>query len=98
MLYALLHLEAPRKVLGSKVVTWLNTYSYGFYLMHFCVLCTFSCGFYLALCDKLNYHVLALLNYVLSFGLTVGISWLIQKFVEKPGTELANMISAKLCK
>lgn len=98
VLYALLHLKAPRKVLGSKVVTWLNTYSYGFYLMHFTVLCTFSCGFYLALQDKMNYHVLALLNYVLSFGLTVLISMLIQKFVEQPGLKLANMISSRLCK
>lgn len=98
VLFALLHLSWPKKVLGSKWLTWLNTYSYGFYLMHFCILCTFSCGFYLALSDKMNYHVLALLNYVLSFGLTVLTSWLIQRFVEKPGTQLANMISSRLCK
>lgn len=98
VLYALLHLKTPRKVLSCRFFVWLNSISYGFYLMHFTVLCTFSCGFYLALHDKMNYHAIALLNYFLSFALTVVISWLIQKFVEKPGMILANQITARLCK
>lgn len=98
VLYALLHLEAPRKVLGARALTWLNTYSYGFYLVHFFVLCTFSCGFYLALQEYVNYHLLAVMNYVLSFALTVFLSFLIHKFVEKPGLQLANGVAAKFCK
>lgn len=97
VLYAVLHLKAPQKVLGSRMLTWINTYSYGFYLTHFLVLCTFSCGFYLALGEHLNYHVLAVLNYILTFGLTVFISFLIHKFVELPGMKLANGIAKKLC-
>jgi len=97
VLYAVLHLKAPQKVLGSRVLTWLNTYSYGFYLVHFMLLCTFSCGFYLALYEHMNYHLLAVINYVLTFGLTVFISFLIQKFVEIPGMKLANGIAKKLC-
>lgn len=97
VLYAVLHLKAPQKVLGSRVFTWLNTYSYGFYLTHFLVLCTFSSGFYLALQEHVNYHVLAVINYILSFGLTVFISFLIHKFVEIPGMKLANGMAKKLC-
>lgn len=97
LLYAVLHLKAPQKVLGARALTWLNTYSYGFYLTHFLVLCTFSSGFYLALYKHVNYHVLAVVNYLLTFGITVFISFLIHKFVEKPGMQLANGIAAKLC-
>lgn len=97
VLYAVLHLKAPQKLLGQKWITWLNKYSYGFYLTHFMVMCTFSCGFYLALCDRVNYHLLAVINYILTFGLTVFISFLIHRFVEKPGMQLANGIAAKLC-
>lgn len=97
VLYGVLHLKATQKVLGNRVLTWLNTYSYGFYLVHFMLLCTFSCGFYLALHEHVNYHVLAVINYVLTFGLTVFISFLIQKFVEVPGMKLANGIAKKLC-
>ncbi len=97
VLYAVLHLKAPQKVLGSRILTWLNTYSYGFYLVHFMLLCTFSCGLYLALHEHVNYHLLAVINYVLTFGLTVFISFLIHKFVEIPGMKLANGIAKKLC-
>lgn len=97
LLYAVLHLKASQKILSARALTWLNTYSYGFYLTHFLVLCTFSSGFYLALHQHVNYHVLAVINYILTFGLTVFISFLIQKFVEKPGMQLANGIAAKLC-
>lgn len=96
VLFALLHLKLPKQLLGAKVLTWLNRYSYGFYLLHFMVLCTFSCGFYLALSDKLNYHLIALLNYVLTFTLTVMLSWVMNRFVEKPGMKLANRIAAGL--
>lgn len=96
VLFALLHLELPKKILAARPLIWLNRYSYGFYLVHFFVLCSFSCGFYLALSEKWNYHVIAICNYVLSFLLTVGISWLINCFVEKPGMKLANDVAKKL--
>jgi len=97
VIFAVLQLKGPQKVLGAKWLTWLNTYSYGFYLVHFMVLCTFSSGFFVALYEHMNYHVLALLNYLLSFALTLLISVPIQKFVEKPGMKLANDFAAKFC-
>ena len=43
----------------------------------------------------MNYHVIAVLNYLLSFGLTVGVSMLIHKYVELPGMRLAAMTVRK---
>nr|MBQ8253567.1 acyltransferase [Lachnospiraceae bacterium] len=97
ILFALLHLKAPQKVLGVKALTWLHTYSYAFFLTHFMVLCTFSCGFYLAFREKMNYHVLAAVNYVLSFALTLAISVLVHKFAEKPGMKFANQFADQFC-
>ena len=97
VLYGVIHLPKLHKPLGSRALTWLNRYSYGFYLVHFFVLCTFSCGFYLTLADRLPYHLIAVLNYVLSFGVTVFLSWLIHRFVEKPGMQLAGLVAAR-CK
>lgn len=94
ILYALLHLDAPAKLLSIKPFRWFFQFTYGFYLVHFVVLCTFSCGFYLLLCNRINYHLLALLNYILSFILTTFLSWLLHIFVEKPGMKLSNRIGA----
>lgn len=92
LVYALLHLNGPAKVLSIKPFTWFNQYTYGFYLIHFAVLCTFSCSLYLALESRMNYHVLAVLNFIISFILTTVLSFLMNRFVEKPGMRLAAKI------
>lgn len=96
VLYAVLHLDILKKALGKKWVTALNKCSYGFYLTHFFILCTFSCRFYLALQPFVNYHVIAILNYILTLALTIGVSALIKKYVEVPGMKLADMTARKL--
>lgn len=94
VIYGLLHLSRPAKILSIKPFTWFNQFTYGFYLLHFAVLCTFSCNFYISLQDKMNYHVLAVLNLILSFVLTTILSYLLHMFVEKPGMKLAGKIGA----
>lgn len=92
VIYALLHLGKPANILGWKPFLKFNQFSYGFYLVHFPVLCTFSCGMYLLLKDTLNYHLLAVIIYVLSFVLTCGLSYLIHITLEKPGMKIAARI------
>ncbi|MBR6315940.1 MAG: acyltransferase [Lachnospiraceae bacterium] len=96
VLYAVLHLESLKKALSKGFVTWLNRCSYGFYLTHFFILCTFSCGFYLALQPYVNYHVIAIANYILTLAVTIGVSMLMKKFVEEPGIVLSNAVAVKL--
>lgn len=96
VLYALLHLEAPNKLLSNRAFVWFNKSSYGFYLLHFPIMCTFGCGLYLLLNGKMNYHVATLIVYVLTFALTTGLSVVLNRFVEKPGIRLAGLISKKL--
>ena len=94
LIFALLHLKGPAKILSAKVFTWYTPFTYGFYLVHFAILCTFSCKLFLLLESRMSYHVLAILNYVLTLVLTTVISWLLHKFVEKPGIKLAAKVSA----
>lgn len=98
VLYALLHLKAPRKLLSNKAFLWFNRSSYGFYLLHFPVLCTFGCGLFLLICDRTNYYVATAVVYVLSFALTTVLAWGIQIWVEKPGMKLAGYVTSKLCR
>lgn len=96
VLYALLHLEAPNKLLGNKAFVWFNKSSYGFYLLHFPIMCTFGCGLYMLMDGKCNYHVATLIVYITTFALTTGLSVCLNRFVEKPGMKLAGFISKKL--
>lgn len=92
VIFACLHLEKYVKGLGNRLFTWFNQYSYGFYLLHFTVLCTFSSWFYLQLKDATNYHVLAIANWSLSFIITTVLSVCMHNYVEKPGMIIANKI------
>lgn len=94
LIYAVLHLDIIQKILGNKLFVWFHQYTYGFYLIHFMILCTFSSGLFLGLKDHMNYHVLAVLNYVLSFGIITLVSVAFNKVIEKPGIRLATKVGA----
>ena len=92
ILYALLHLKTVPKVLDIKPLTWFTKYTYCFYLLHFPILCTFSSGLFIAWYGKINYHLLAFINVLLTVLLISALAVLMHKFVEKPGIKIANMV------
>lgn len=96
VLFCACSLERLQKALTNKVFDFFSEISYCFYLIHFPVLCTISSAFYLLLKDSVNYHVLALMNYILTIAVCTGLSWLMHKFVEKPGIRLAEAVTKKL--
>ncbi len=90
ILFALLHLKTIPKALSVKGLTWFTKYTYCFYLLHFPVLCTFSSGLFIALYGRMNYHLLALVNALLTVLVISVLAMLMHKFVEKPGIRMAN--------
>lgn len=96
VLFCVCSLEKLQKVLTNKVFDFFSEISYCFYLIHFPVLCTVSSAFYLLLKDSLNYHLLALINYVLTILVCTGLSWVMHKYVEKPAIKLAETFTKKL--
>lgn len=96
VLFCCCSLEKLQKALTGRVFDFFCEISYCFYLIHFPVLCTVSSVFYLWLKDRVNYHVLALMNYILTIAVCTGLSWLLHRFVEKPGIRLAESVTRKL--
>ena len=94
VLFAVLHLKTAQKVLGNSLFTWYNQYTYGFYLIHFMILCTFSCGIFTVWYGRMNYHVLCLINFSVTLVLTTVASYLIHRFIELPGIRLSGKIGA----
>ena len=98
VLFSIIHLEPLKKPLMYPIYRKLNQYSYSFYLVHYMILSTFSCYFYLALKDSWNYHVLVIVDYILTILVTLGVSYVLNRLVEKPGIKLAEKITSYFMK
>lgn len=96
MLFAIMHLEPLKRLLSAKIFTAFNKVSYSFYLIHFSILCTFSSSLFLALHEKMNYHLLAVMNYLFAFIVSLVFAWMLTKIVDKPSMKIMERISAKL--
>lgn len=96
LLFAVSALEPVQKFLSRKVFGWLAKISYCFYLVHFPIICTVTATLFLTLHDRVNYHLLALLCYVITAAVAMVVSWLLHRFVEKPGMKLAETLAKKL--
>ena len=93
MLFAIYHLELVQRFLKWKIWKTFNRISYGFYLVHFPILCTVSASFFCAMYGKMNYHVLVVLNYLLTIWASGCVAYLLTKLVDRPGQKLAEKIT-----
>lgn len=96
LLFAVSALEPVKKFLSAKPFAWLSKISYCFYLVHFPIICTVTASVFLALYQKMNYHLLAVLCYVITVVVALTMSWLLTRFVEKPGIKMAEKLTKKL--
>ena len=83
-------LGAPclQKFFGAKPFAFLGKISYSLYLLHFPVIATFSCWFFLGLHEKLGYHLTVGLDFVFTLILVLGISALSRRYLEPLGGRL----------
>ena len=70
----------------------LGKISFSWYLVHFPVIAVFSSAFLLRFYGLMNYHVLMLLNFVLTTVIVWVISAAMTKWVEQPWNRLLNKI------
>ena len=95
-LFAVSALKPVQKFLSIRLFAWLNKISYCFYLVHFPILCTVTSMLFIRLSGKLNYHLIALVCYIVTFALAILVSCVLHRFVEKPGIRLAEKLTKKL--
>lgn len=96
LLFAVSSLESVQKFLSKSIFAWFSKISYCFYLVHFFVLCTVTSAVFLSLYDKINYHLLCALLYVVTFVTAVTLAYLLHRFVEKPGIKVAEKVTERL--
>ncbi len=90
IVYGVLTGRRLQKIFGSRFFVKLGDISFSWYLVHFPVIAVFSSSFLIAFHDKMNYHLLMLLNFLLTTGIVWAISEWMTRFVEKPWNRLLN--------
>jgi len=95
-LFAVSALKPVQKFLSLRIFAWLAKISYCFYLVHFPILCTATSILFIRLSGKMKYYLIAIVCYIVTFALAILVSWVLHRFVEKPGIRLAEKLTKKL--
>lgn len=96
LLFCVIYSVPVQRILDQKVLSRFTSISYFFYLVHFPMIATLSAAFFYAMYERMNYHVLAALTYVLSFTASVLTAWMLTKWVDRPVQRLAAWVEEKL--
>lgn len=96
LLFCVIYSVPVQRMLDKKVLSRFTSISYFFYLIHFPMIATLSAAFFYAMYERMNYHILAALTYVLSFTASVLLAWMLTKWVDRPVQRLADRVEEKL--
>lgn len=98
VMFAVSALKPVQKAMSLKCFSWFGKISYCFYLVHFPVLCTVTSIVIIKLINKMNYHLLALLCYVITIAVSTVLSYCIHRWIEAPGMKWAEKTADKFLK
>lgn len=98
LVFAVLHLEPLQRLFCARWLLYLGRISYSLYLIHFPVIATVGSWVLLKFYRVFGYNLASLLNLLLTFGITVGLSELLHRYIEplgKKGELLLGRVSGK---
>lgn len=80
---------------AARPFVYLGRISYSLYLLHFPVIATFSCWFFLGFQERLGYHLTVGLDFLLTTALVLFVSTLSQRYLEPLGRKLEQLVSGR---
>ncbi|MPM44099.1 hypothetical protein SDC9_90777 [bioreactor metagenome] len=96
IMYVLLNSSDLQKVFSSPVPLFLGKISYSLYLVHFPVICTFTCALFLYLYPVLSYGSAVLISIAVSLLLIIPLSYLFYKYVDMAGVKFSKTFYSRL--
>ena len=81
-----------QKILSSKFFVFLGFISFSLYLIHPLIIGAFSCPLFLKLHDTMGYNRAGLTVFLLTIVLTVILSWMMAKTVDKFSVDFSKRI------
>jgi peptidoglycan/LPS O-acetylase OafA/YrhL len=96
IMYVLLNNPWLQKVFSSAVPVFLGKISYSLYLVHFQVICSFTCILFLVLYPILSYGTALLVSMIVSSILIFPLSYLFYKYVDTAGVKLSKVVYTRV--
>jgi Predicted acyltransferases len=92
VILSILNSKILKKVFSYKYIKKIGEQSFSIYIIHFCIMGSFSSYLFAKLSKYLNYSGTFIITFILSFVLIYSISILITDYVERYGITLSNKI------
>lgn len=90
-------LSSPwEKIFSSDAFVFLGKISFGLYLSHLLVICSFSCSLYLYLSSHVDRFVSVLLTSLFSLLVSLVIGWVVYNIGDRQGIRLASLIAKRM--
>ncbi|WP_410507491.1 acyltransferase [Methanosarcina hadiensis] len=96
IMYVLLNSKDLQHVFSSRVPVFLGKISYSLYLVHFPVICSFTCALFLFLHPVLPYGPAALISIGVSLLVIIPLSYLFYKYVDMAGVKFSKTFYSRL--
>lgn len=92
VMFVILHSEKLKTMLSGKTMSYIGKISFSFYLLHFIILCSFSCYLFSLFYSKCNYNLAVLLACLCSLPL-IGLSAVFYyQWIDKSGIKLSEKV------
>ncbi|MDR3406606.1 MAG: acyltransferase [Chthoniobacter sp.] len=88
--------KGTQRFLASAIPLFLGRISFGLYLIHIPIVCSFSCWAYLATYARLGHVGAALLSATATFVLSIAGGYLLYVVADRPGIRLSRVLSARI--
>lgn len=92
IVFAVLNGSYLQKFFSLRMFTYLGKVSFSLYLIHFPLIATFSCWFFLQFYQTINYHLLVLVDFLGTTVLVLLVSTFMNRYIEGAGKKVEEFV------
>lgn len=92
VMFVILHSTILKAILSSRIFSFIGKISFSFYLLHFIILCSFSCYLFKIFYPMYNYNTSVLLAFLCSLPVMIGTSILYYQWIDRAGIKFSEKV------
>lgn len=92
VMFVILQSQILKRILSNKIFSFIGKISFSFYLLHFIILCSFTCYLFKHFYLSFHYNTSAILSIIFSIPVIAVTSVFYYKWIDKSGIMLSDLI------